>query len=44
MTRSFNPAPVVLASTNERALELIPLDVLAQHSVDVPADVRALED
>ena len=37
-------APVVLAATNERALELIPLDVLAEHSVDVPADVRALED
>jgi len=37
-------APVVLASTNERALELIPLDVLAKYSVDVPADVRALED
>ena len=37
-------APVVLAATNERALELIPLDVLAQYSVDVPADLRALED
>ena len=37
-------APVVLAATNQRALELIPLDVLAQHSVDVPADLRALED
>lgn len=31
-------APVVLASTNERALELIPLDVLREHSVDVPDD------
>ena len=37
-------APVVLAATNQRALELIPLDVLAQYSVDVPADLRALED
>jgi uncharacterized protein (DUF2237 family) len=37
-------APVVLAATNDRALELIPLDVLTQHSVDVPADLRALED
>ena len=37
-------APVVLASTNERALELIALDVLRQYSVDVPADLRALED
>ncbi|MDP9493971.1 MAG: DUF2237 domain-containing protein [Actinomycetota bacterium] len=31
-------APVVLASTHERALDLIPLEVLRQHSVDVPAD------
>jgi uncharacterized protein len=37
------PAPVVLASTNERALELIPLDVLSEHSVDVPPDARSLE-
>ena len=31
-------APVVLASTNERALEVIPLEVLRRHSVDVPSD------
>jgi uncharacterized protein len=31
-------APVVLAATNERALEVIPLDVLREHSVDVPDD------
>ncbi len=37
-------APVVLASTNARALELIPLAVLGEHAVDVPADVRSLED
>ena len=37
-------APVVLASTNARALELIPLAVLGEHAVDVPADVRTLED
>ena len=37
-------APVVLAATNERALELIPLEVLAELSVDVPADARTLED
>src|SRR3990170_1174099 len=37
-------APVVLASTNERALEVMPLEVLREHSVDVPADVRALEE
>ena len=29
---------VVLASTHERALELVPLDALEQHAVDVPAD------
>ena len=38
------PPEQPVAATNERALELIPLDVLAEHSVDVPADVRALED
>jgi uncharacterized protein len=32
------PAPVVLAATSERVLELIPLDVLREHSVDVPDD------
>ena len=31
-------APVVLAATNERALELIPLEALTEHSVDVPDD------
>ena len=29
---------VVLASTNERALDLVPFEALAQHAVDVPAD------
>jgi uncharacterized protein len=29
---------VVLASTHERALEVVPLEVLRQHAVDVPAD------
>ena len=37
-------APVVLASTHERALEIIPLDALQEHAVDVPADPGALED
>jgi len=37
-------APVVLASTHERALELITLEILQQHTVDVPADLRDLED
>jgi uncharacterized protein len=35
-------APVVLASTNARALEVIPLSVLREHAVDVPPDVSGL--
>jgi uncharacterized protein len=35
-------APVVLASTNELALDVIPLEVLRQHAVDVPADPGSL--
>jgi uncharacterized protein (DUF2237 family) len=35
-------APVVLASTNERALEVIPVSVLKEHAVDVPPDVSGL--
>ncbi len=35
-------APVVLAATNERSLEVIPLEWLREHSVDVPADPGAL--
>jgi uncharacterized protein (DUF2237 family) len=31
-------APVVLASTHERALDVIPLEALQQHAVDVPSD------
>ena len=37
-------APVVLASTHERALEIVPLAALRRHSVDVPADASTLED
>jgi len=37
-------APVVLASTHERVLDIVPLPALRQHSVDVPADASALED
>ena len=29
---------VVLAATHERALEIVPLEVLRQYAVDVPAD------
>ena len=36
-------APVVLASTSERALEVVPLDVLRSHSVDVPPDLSTWE-
>lgn len=36
-------APVVLAATNQRALEVVPLDALRQHAVDVPEDPSALE-
>ena len=31
-------AYVVLASTHERALDVVPLAALQQHAVDVPAD------
>lgn len=37
-------APVVLASTNERTLEVIPLDALQEHAVDVPGDLSGLFD
>lgn len=30
--------PVVLASTNARALEIVPLEVLREYAADVPAD------
>jgi uncharacterized protein (DUF2237 family) len=36
-------APVVLASTNQRALEVIPLSVLEEHAVDVPPDLSGWE-
>jgi uncharacterized protein (DUF2237 family) len=37
-------APVVLAATHERVLDIVPLDVLQEHAVDVPGDLSALED
>ncbi len=37
-------ALVVLASTHERALEIVPLTALQEHAVDVPADPGALTD
>lgn len=36
-------APVVLAWTHERALDIVPLDALREHAVDVPADPGTLE-
>ncbi|WP_270888819.1 DUF2237 family protein [Pedococcus sp. 5OH_020] len=36
-------APVVLAATHEAVLQIVPLAVLQQHAVDVPADPRSLE-
>jgi uncharacterized protein (DUF2237 family) len=35
-------APVVLAATNARVLHVVPLDVLTEHAVDVPADPSSL--
>jgi uncharacterized protein len=37
-------APVVLASTHERALQIVPLEVLREHAVDVPPDPGSLAD
>jgi len=34
--------PVVLAATHARALEIIPLDALREHAVDVPSDPSSL--
>jgi uncharacterized protein (DUF2237 family) len=34
---------VVLASTHERALEVVPLQAMREHAVDVPEDPSALE-
>lgn len=36
-------ALVVLASTHERALDVVPLEALQEHAVDVPADPGPLE-
>jgi uncharacterized protein (DUF2237 family) len=34
---------VVLASTHERCLDLVPLEVLEQYAVDVPADPSSID-
>jgi uncharacterized protein (DUF2237 family) len=36
-------AGVVLAATNARTLEIVPLEALRQHAVDVPDDASSLE-
>lgn len=36
-------APVVLAATSEAALEVVSLEVLEEHAVDVPDDVSDIE-
>lgn len=35
-------APVVLAATNRQALDVVPLDALTRHAVDVPDDPSTL--
>ncbi len=37
-------APVVLASTHLRALDVVPLAALQEHAVDVPGDLSALDE
>jgi len=37
-------APVVLASTHLRALDIVPLAALQEHAVDVPGDLSALDE
>jgi uncharacterized protein (DUF2237 family) len=36
-------APVVLASTHEQVLALVPLAALREHAIDVPPDVSSLQ-
>jgi len=36
-------APVVLAATNVKVLDLVPLDALRRHAVDVPGDLSGLD-
>ncbi len=37
-------APVVLAATSEACLQIVELEVLEQYAVDVPDDLRDLDD
>lgn len=36
-------APVVLASTHIDVLDIVPLEILQQHAVDVPRDLRGFD-
>lgn len=36
-------APVVLASTNQAVLDIVPLSILKRYAIDVPADPSSLE-
>jgi uncharacterized protein (DUF2237 family) len=42
--RDGSPAPVVLASTNAAVLEIVPVELLRECAVDVPADPSSLDD
>ena len=37
-------APVVLASTHELATQIVPLEILKKHQIDVPFDATELLD
>jgi len=37
-------APVVLAATSDKALQIVPLDVLRRYAVDIPDDPGGLDD
>jgi uncharacterized protein len=37
-------SPVMLAATNEAALEIVPRDAMMEHAADVPDDLRGLLD
>jgi uncharacterized protein (DUF2237 family) len=36
-------AGVLLAATNAKALEIVPIEALRQHAVDVPDDLSGLD-
>jgi uncharacterized protein (DUF2237 family) len=37
-------APIVLAATHERALDIVPLEALSENAVDIPPDASWLTD